>query len=492
MEKSPRREDDMKKRLVLVFTVLLNACAVGPDYVKPSIEVPKKYKEAGEGWKVADPQDERDRGPWWAVFNDPELDKLETQVIQANNSVAIAEAQYKQALSLIGQAEASFFPTVTTSVSQTRQTATNPSAVSLGSSSSKSAPPFNIYAASLTASWEPDLWGNVSRQVESAEAGAQASKANLASVQLSMQGTLAQTYFQLRALDVAQAFLDKTVEDYKRFLSYTKNRYKQGVAAQLDVIQAQTQLETAQVQAIDNGINRAQFEHAIAVLVGKPPAHFTIPPLATPLVAPSTPIQVPSSLLERRPDVAQAERQMQQTHAQIGVVVAAYFPIITLAGTGGYNSKKFPNWFTSPAQWWSLGPNLAAILFDAGLREAKLDEARATYDQSVATYRQTVLAAFQDVEDNLVSLRKLNAEVTTQKQVVKNAKQALKIVMNQYKSGTVDVSTVITQQTTAFTAEDTLIVLVSRQMTSAVGLIKALGGGWTVATLVDKKMDKCF
>lgn len=495
---------------LLVSLLLLSSCMVGPDYVKPNVQTPEKYKEAIGDWKIADPKDDCDRGPWWTVFNDLELNKLEEQATRSNNTIAIADAQYRQAIALVTQARAGYFPTVAHAISESRAKSagigTSPSntnattvqdasgATTSGTSltgAATSGSQFNIYSTALTAAWEPDLWGSVGRQVESSEAGEQAGEANLATMRLSIQGTLAQTYFQMRALDVAQKFLDGAVTDYQKFLELTNNRFKQGVAGQLDVVQAKAQLETAQVAAIDNGISRAQFEHAIAVLVGQPPSNFSILPSAEPLFPPVIPIQFPSVLLERRPDIAQAERQMQQNSALIGVALSAYYPVLTLTGTGGFNSTNFAKWFMAPAQFWTFGPLVTSTLFDGGLRAGKVSAARATYDQSVANYRQVVLAAFQDVEDNIAALRILKSELSVQNQAVESAKSVLKITVNQYKAGTVAYTDVVTAQTGVYTAEKNAIAIAGRQMVAAVGLIKALGGGWDVSQLHTPRSDNC-
>jgi len=467
-----------------MLALLLSTCTVGPDYVQPSVEIPEKYKEAAEGWKVAQPQDDHNRGDWWKVFNDPTLNTLEDQVKISNQNIATFEAQYRQARALVDQARAGYAPTLTSSLSLTRQKPPHfiPTI---------SVPPYTDHSMSLTAAWEPDLWGSVRRTVESSEAGAQASAAALASAQLSAQASLAQYYFQLRALDADQKLLDDLEGAYRKLLQLTQGRYGSGVAAQMDILQAQNQLQSAQVQAVNNGIKRAQYEHAIAVLIGKPASVFSLKPSPFIMTPPSIPVQVPSVLLERRPDVAQAERQMAQANAQIGVAIAAFFPTLTLAATGGFDYTSstglgqtgLGRWLSAPAQFWSLGPQLAAILFDGGLRDAKTAAARAAYDASVASYRQTVLTAFQDVEDNLSSLRILASEAKVQDETVANTKRLLNLTINQYNAGTVAYADVITAQTNAYMAQKNAIDIASQHMTSAVGLIKALGGGWDATSL---------
>lgn len=488
---------------LLFLLLFLSACTVGPNYHRPPVIVPAQFKEAPKGWKFAEPRDLQQCGLWWEMFKDPQLNELESKINVTNQTIAGAEAQYRQALALVTQARAGYFPSVTGNLTTSRQqsssnggssastntsnssaatnttTTTNNGASLLSNSNNKiSLPPFSTYALSLSALWEPDLWGSVRRTVEAAKAGAQASAAQLAATRLSMQATLAQDYFQLRALDVSQKVLDDAVTAYKASLKLTRYRYQGGVVALTDVVQAESQLKTAQAQAIDNHITRQQFEHAIAVLVGLPPANFCLPPKVLPLKPPTILLQVPTVLLERRPDVAQAERLMAQANAQIGVAIAALFPTLTLSGTYGYSSSIFEKWFSPASRFWSLAASVAQTVFDGGLRYGQILGARASYDQMVASYRQTVLASFQDVEDNLVALSQLQKELVVQKQSVAAAKQALNLVLIQYKGGTVNYLSVIVAQATLYTAEKTVADLLGRQMVAAVGLVKALGGGW--------------
>jgi NodT family efflux transporter outer membrane factor (OMF) lipoprotein len=466
----------------------LAGCAVGPDYKRPSVDIPASYKEAADGWKVAQPADQQDRGAWWAIYNDPQLSALEDKLNASNQTVAQFAAAYRQARALVGEARAAYFPVISAGASASR--ARTPSRSFSGSvtgggggttsSLSSSGTISNSYSLSLDATWEPDLWGKVSRTVASQQAGQQAAAADLANARLSAQATLAQTYFNIRSLDAQQKLLDDTVAAYQRSLTLTQNRYAQGVAARSDVIQAQTQLQSAQAAAIDNGVARAQNEHAIAVLVGEPASAFSLPPAPLDAVPPATPAQLPSALLERRPDIASAERKAAAANEQIGVAISAFFPTLTLSASGGFESSVFSQLLQMPSRFWTLGPSLAQTIFDAGLRKAQTDAARAAYDQDVATYRLAVLTAFQDVEDNLASLRILEQEVTVQQQAVQSAQQALDIVTNQYKSGTVDYLNVLTAQTTAFTAEQKLASIAGQRMVSSVGLVKALGGGWEV------------
>jgi NodT family efflux transporter outer membrane factor (OMF) lipoprotein len=469
---------------VLFFS--LGACAVGPDYKRPAVAVPDAYKETPAGWKVAEPADAADRGAWWRVYGDARLDALVDQLGEANQTVAQYAAAYRQARALVGEARAAYFPTLGLSASASRAgqqlSRSSAGSASTGSTSSVSRVG-NTFSTSLDASWEPDLWGKVSRTVSAQEAGQQAAAADLANARLSAQATLAQTYFQLRALDAQQKLLDDTVEAYKQALKLTQNRYAQGVAARSDVLQAQTQLQSAQSAAVDNGVARAQDEHAIAVLVGQPASTFSIPPSPLDGEPPVVPVALPSALLERRPDIAAAERKAAAANEQIGVAISAYFPSLTLSAQGGFESSVLSQLFTLPSRFWTVGPTLAATLFDGGLRHAQTQAARAAYDQQVAVYRQTVLAAFQDVEDNLASQRILAQEIVVQREAVDSARQALSIVTNEYRAGTVDYVTVLTAQTTAFSAEQKLASLAGQRMVSSVGLVKALGGGWDVTQM---------
>ncbi len=465
----------------LVLSLSLGACAVGPNYQRPAVAVPDAYNETPAGWKVAEPADGADRGAWWHAYGDARLDALVDQLGEANQTVAQYAAAYRQARALVGEARAAYFPTLGLSASASRAgqqlTRSSSGSTSTGSTSSVSRVG-NTFSTSLDASWEPDLWGKVSRTVSAQEAGQQAAAADLANARLSAQATLAQTYFQLRALDAQQKLLDDTVQAYTQALKLTQNRYAQGVAARSDVLQAQTQLQSAQSAAVDNGVARAQDEHAIAVLVGQPASTFSIPPIPLDAEPPVVPVTLPSALLERRPDIAAAERKAAAANEQIGVAISAYFPSLTLSAQGGFESSVLSQLFTLPSRFWTVGPTLAATLFDGGLRHAQTQAARAAYDQQVAVYRQTVLAAFQDVEDNLASQRILAQEIVLQREAVDSARQALAIVTNEYRAGTVDYVTVLTAQTTAFSAEQKLASLAGQRMVSSVGLVKALGGGW--------------
>jgi NodT family efflux transporter outer membrane factor (OMF) lipoprotein len=480
----------MKKNIQLSFGVatcmLLCACAVGPDYKKPEAAAELAYKENAD-WKPAAPADALKRGAWWEIFGDTALNELEQQVDVSNQSLAQAEAQYRQASALVSAARANYFPTLGVSASVTRSgrygnagngivsggTVIGGSGGNSGNSHSTS------YSLPFTASWEPDLWGRVRRTVEAQSANAQASAATLESTRLSLQAQLAEDYFQLRILDEQKRLLVDTVEAYRKSLQLTQNQYNVGVAARADVVQADTQLKTAQVQAIDLGIARAQMEHAIALLVGKTPAEVTIATQALAVQPPPIPAGLASQLLERRPDVAIAERQAAAANAQIGVAVSAFFPSLTLSATAGFQSSTFSKWLTAPSRFWSLGPQLAETLFDGGARRAQTVQARAAYDAAVANYREVALAAFQNVEDNLAALRILESEAAAQAEAVKAAEESLKIATNQYRAGIVSYLNVITAQTVAYANERNAIGILGNRLTDSVALIKALGGGWS-------------
>lgn len=461
-----------RKRLavVVVLPVMLAACTVGPNYVRPDVEAPAAYKETGN-WKVGEPRDHLPRGKWWETFNDPKLNALEEQVNISNQNVHVAEAQFRQAQALAQGARAGYFPTVSGNLSSSRSHAPSSAVAGAGATTTN-------HSLSLNASWEPDVWGRVGRLVEANEAGAQASAADLESVRLSAQATLAQDYFLLRIADAQKRLLDDTVAAYGKSMEMTNNRYVAGVATRVDIVQADAQLKTTQAQAIDLSVQRAQLEHAIALLVGKPPSTFSIEP--APLVAsfPATPVGIPSELLERRPDIAAAERRVAAANAQIGVAKAAFFPSLTLSASGGYESSSLANWLTLPNRFWSVGPAIAQALFDGGLRKAQSEQATAAYDASVAAYRQTVLGGFQEVEDNLAALRILEQEAEVQGEAVQAARQSVALTTNQYKAGVVSYLNVVTVQATALANERTAADILGRRLAASVLLVKAVGGEW--------------
>lgn len=466
------KHTDLKPLSIGLIAAALSACAIGPDYKRPDAPVAPAYKEAGD-WLSATPGDNAPRGAWWEAFGDPQLNELEKQVVISNQTLAQAEAQYRQAAALLRQTRAGFLPTISADASVKRSGGNN--------SSTGTAVIGNRYSLSLDAAWELDLWGRVRRSVEASAAEAKASEADLASARLSTQAQLAQSYLQLRITDEQKRLLDDTVAGYQRSLDLTQNQYKVGVAAKADVAQALAQLKSAQAQAIATNIQRSQLEHAIAVLLGKTPAEFSIEPAKLlAVVPPPTPPGVPSTLLERRPDIAAAERRMAAANAQIGVAKAAYFPSLTISASGGYQSSSFADWISLPNRFWSVGPSAALTLFDGGARSAQTDQAVAAYDQNVAAYRQTVLGAFQEVEDNLVALHLLAEQAKVQNEAVDAAQESLKIAMNQYKAGTVSYLNVVTAQNTAYSNQSSALNVLYSQMSASVLLIKALGGGWQV------------
>jgi len=468
--------------LITTLTTLLNGCTVGPDYHRPSIPVPAVYKEADmKHWTKAVPADLFHRGKWWEVFHQPKLNELEDKLIISNQTIITAEAQYRQARALVDEARASYFPTLSASASTIRQEVSSLSSSSSSSSASSVSSITNTAnQVGLNASWEPDIWGSVRRTVEANQAAAESSFAQLAATRLSAEASLAQYYFELRGVDSDQQLLSKTVRDDKKILQLTKNLFKNGVDSMVNIVQARAQLENAQALLINLGINRGQYEHAIAVLIGVAPADLSLkyhPFFGQP---PTIPPQLPSQLLERRPDIAAAERTMAQANAQIGVAIAAYFPTLTFTPTGSIQSIN--NWFNPPLYNWAVGPMLAETLFDGGLRSATTAAARANYDATVAQYRQTVLSAFQNVEDNLVALRVLKSQAIVQDKAAADAALTLTLTINQFKAGTAAYTNVVTAQINAYNAEKSAVDVTTLRMTFTVGLVKALGGGW-IATV---------
>jgi len=448
-----------------LLLALLGGCTAGPDYVRPDVDMPGAYKEAGP-WQPARPDDAALSGDWWSVFADPDLSGLLAQIDISNQNVRVAEAQFRAARALVKQTRAGAYPTVSAVASATRSRAPG------------NVPAVTTQAVGLDASWEIDLWGRVRRAVEADVASAQASEADLAAARLSARAELAGDYFQLRVLDEQKRLLDDTVAAYSRALDITRKRYAAGVAAKVEVAQAQTQLESTRAQAIDVGVQRAALEHAIAVLLGKPPAGFSLPASTTPIPVPTLPTELPSRLLERRPDIAAAERLVAAANARIGVAQAAYFPSLALTGNTGFESAPLADLFTAPARVWSVGPALAETLFDAGARKAQTRQAVAGYDASVATYRQTVLGALQDVEDNLAALRILEEEARVQDAAVQAARESVALTTNQYKAGTVNFLNVVIVQAAQLSNERSALSIHGQRLAATVALIRALGGGW--------------
>ena len=453
---------------LLATGVLLAGCSLAPKYVRPVVETPAAYKEAGD-WKPAQPRDDTQRGKWWEVFGDAQLNALEEQVSISNQSIVVAEAQYRQAQALAAQARSGLFPSVTGSVSATRGEGGTRSTVS------------NQYSLVLSPSWQADLWGGIRNSVAASTAGAQASAALLEGARLSVQGELALNYFQLRILDATRQLLDDSVAAFQKSLDMTRNRYEAGVAGRVDVVQAQTQVETTRSQAIDVGVQRAQLEHAIAILLGKPPSQFSLSraPLRTSM--PAIPVGVPSELLERRPDIAAAERRVAAANAQIGVAKAAFFPALTLSASAGFQSSSLPDWLIMPSRLWSIGPAIAQSIFDAGLRRAVSEQALAAYDANVAAYRLTVLGGFREVEDNLSALRILEQEAGVQDVAVRSARQSVELTLNQYKAGTVSFLNVVLLQTVQLNNERVAVSILGRRLVATVALVESLGGGWSAS-----------
>ena len=456
--------------------VLLAACSAGPAYKRPDVTMPSTFKEAtveinGTPWKTAQPADVLPRGPWWENFQDSLLNSLAAQVEVSNENLKSTVAKYAQAKALVDSARSAWFPTFNLNAGTTR--AKN-AVTGINSPAATTTDTVSVSASS----WEIDLWGRIRNTVDSNELAAVASIADIESLKLSLQAQLAQSYLSLRVADEQISLLNRTVDDYTKALELTTNRFKAGVVSRADVAQAETQLKSTQAQAIDAGIARAQFEHAIAVLIGKAPADFTIVPATLSAKFPQIPLTVPSQLLERRPDIAGAERRMASANAQIGAAQAALFPQLTLAGTVGYRQNSWANILSLPNRFWSVGPALALTLFDGGLKRSQIAQAEAIYDQNVASYRQTVLTAFQDVEDNLVSLRLLEQEAVVQAEAVRAANESLDHAIAQYKGGTVSYLNVITAQTAAYTNRNAEFNVMTRRFVASVGLYKALGGGY--------------
>ena len=474
--------------LVLVLLlVALEGCTVGPKYVRPSVPTAAAYKEqaptpfqGSDQWQPAQPADQTSRGKWWEIFGDPELNHLEEQIATSNQTLKVAEARLREARAAIRFNRASQFPTISTA----------PSASYVKNSDFSTAFPSKVQQASkgdfvlpVDLSYEVDLWGRVRRSVAAAREEAQATAADYETAKLSLEAELALDYFELRSADDQKQLLDDTVKAYTDNLELTENRFKGGVAPRADVAQAQTQLDTTLVQDTDVTVQRAQFEHAIAILIGKPPADFSL--AAAPLNSqpPSIPIGLPSELLQRRPDIAAAERRVAEANQQIGIARAAYFPTVILGGTGGFAGTQVSNWFTWPSAFWAVGPALAQTLFDAGRRRATSESARANYDGTVAAYRQTSLTAFQEVEDNVAALRILENEAQQQEEAVASSKDSLQLFTNRYKGGVDTYLQVISAQTTELANERNAIDIQRRRMDASVLLIKALGGGWSVSNL---------
>ena len=453
----------MKPVIPLVLMLLLSGCTVGPDYQRPAMAMPVHYKEA-KGWQPATPLDQQNKGEWWAVYHDATLSGLLSQVSISNQNVANYAAQYRQAQALASESRAALFPSLGYDSSVTR----SGSHATTGSS----------HQAELSASWELDLWGKLRRTLEENRASAAASAAELANITLSAQSELAQDYFQLRFMDQKIALYQQSVEAYQRYLKVITNQYQAGTASLATQAQAQMQLESASASAQDYQWQRAQMEHAIALLVGKAPADFSLPAAPLQATLPAIPASLPGQLLQRRPDIAYAERNMAAANAAVGVAVAGYYPDITLSASGGVSSSVLHSLFALPNRVWSLGPALSGTLLDFGATSAQVDQARASWDASVASYRQTVLEALQEVEDQLVELNTLQGEIAAQQRAAVAAQSSARVTRNQYEAGMIDYLDVATTENSSLSEQQSLLTLQSTRWVSSVALIAALGGGW--------------
>ena len=461
----------MKHATAPAALALLAACTVGPDYQRPPAPVPASYKQ--DGWKAAEPKDAVNRGEWWAVYDDPALDGLEKQIEISNQTLLAAVAAYRQARAIVAEARSGYYPTVSLVGSGTRS----------GQQSRGRAGGNSTIDLTADATWSVDLWGRIRRIVESDVANAQASAADIASARLSAQAQLATLYFELRAADEQKRLFDASVEAFTQSLKITRNQFAVGVAAPTDVVTAETQLEQTRSQAIAVGVQRAQFEHAIATLIGKPASEFSLAPAPLALSVPVAPPGVPSALLERRPDIAASERVMAAANAQIGAAEAAFYPDLTLSASYGFSSTGLAKLFRASNALWSVGGTLVQTVFDAGLRSAQVQAAKAIYDQTVANYRQTVLIGFQQVEDELAALTILAQQAQVEANTVRLAREAERLTLNQYQQGTIPYTTVITAQTTRLSNEQTALGIMQSRLIASVTLVQALGGGWSAAQL---------
>jgi NodT family efflux transporter outer membrane factor (OMF) lipoprotein len=462
--------------------LLFTGCAVGPKYHTPVAQAPPAYKEVGD-WKPAQPSDQNLGGEWWKIFQDPQLDELELQVNVSNQNLKAAEAQYRQARAALRYNRADYYPTLTAGLSATR---TRVSAHRPPPNSIFNGITYNDFVLPFTLSYQADVWGRIRKTVESYREQAQASAADLATVNLSMHADLAVDYFQARSLDAEEQLLNSTVKQYEQALELNQSRFEGGIASEVDVEQAKTQLQTTRAAAIDVGVLRAQFEHAVAILIGKPPAEFSLPPLPLNTPPPRIPVGVPSELLERRPDIAAAERRVAAANAQIGVAKSAYYPLVNLTGTGGFESSTITTLLTGPSGLWSVGLSALGTVFDGGRRRALNDQARAAYDFQVAAYRESVLTGFQQVEDNLAAARILENEAKVQDEAVAAAQRSLDLSITRYKGGVTSYLEVTTAQTAALSNEVTQVNILGRRMASTVLLIQALGGGWDRSSLPER------
>jgi NodT family efflux transporter outer membrane factor (OMF) lipoprotein len=480
--KTARRfESDCASRtaLLLAQALLFAGCAVGPKYKTPTAPTTPAYKEMSD-WKTAQPSDQNLGGNWWEIFHDSQLNDLEQQVNVTNQNLKAAAAQYQQARAVLRYNRADYFPTITANPSAIREKYSDNRPASTAISHGIT---FNDFTVPFNVSYEANAWGRVSRNVEYYREQAQVSAADLAVVNLTMHATLAVDYFAARALDAEEKLLQDTVKQYEQALQLNEDRYHGGIASEVDVEQARTILETTRAQAVDVGVARTQYEHAVAVLIGEPPADFHLPPLPLTTPPPPIPVGVPSELLERRPDIAAAERQVASANSQVGLAKLAYYPVINLTASGGFDSNAITTLFQGPSAIWSIGASAAVTVFDVGRRRALLDEAKAGYDSTVAAYRQTVLDAFQQVEDDLAALRILEQEAGIQEEAVQAARRSLSLSVTRYEGGVTSYLEVITAQNAALSDEVTAVNILGRRMASAVRLIQTLGGGWDRSSL---------
>ena len=483
---------------LLTALLLVMGCSVGPKYVRPPVQSPPSYKELPQGtasgsdlFRTARPSDGTTRGKWWEVFDDPELDGLEAKAEVSNQEIAAAAASFLAARAVVREARSQYFPTVSAnpSIVNSRPSPGQFGGLQAGTSSGSAltVKSFTDYSLPFDASWEPDFWGRIRNTVKANIYAAQASAADLENVRLTDQAELAVDYYELRAQDSLKELLDSTVVAYQETLDLTASQYKAGLSNDEAVAQAEAQLRAAQAQDTNLGILRAQYEHAIAVLIGQPASTFSLGASALTANPPAIPVGIPSELLERRPDIAAAERSVAQANAQIGVAKAAYYPTIQLSASGGLGASSITDWFTWPSRFWSVGANVAETIFDAGLRKATVQQYRATYDETVADYQQTVLTAFQQVEDDLSSLRILSQDIDQQNQAVEAAIRSLQEATVRYKSGLDPYLNVIAAQTVLLSDQQTAVSFRMQQMVAAVGLIKALGGGWNFSEIPSPK-----
>ena len=456
--------------VLLAALAVVNGCAVGPDYRRPEVPQPAAFREA---WQPAAPADQAPRGPWWRTYADPSLDGLEDDAVRANQTLKSAAAQYRAALAAVGVARAALFPTVVASASSTRSSSSGGGGAGASPATSGT---YTVDRLTAALSWEIDLWGRLRRQLEQSRNTAEASAGDLAAAQLLASATLAQDYVQLRALDMQRDLLGRTIIPYRRSLEITRNRYAAGVAPRTDVTQAESQLAAAEAQEADYMVQRATLEHAVAVLAGHTPEEFTLPPVAALPTLPPIPAVLPATLLQRRPDVAAAERRVAAANAGIGIARAAWFPTLSLSGSGGYQGPQWQHLVSVPMRFWSVGPTLAETLFDAGARHYQSVAAVADYDRAVADYRQAVLTALADAEDQLVALRGLAEEEAAEQRAAVAARETLTITENQYRAGTVSYLNVVIAESTTLAAERSLIDVQSRHLLAHIGLLKAMGG----------------